>query len=256
MLQELLTTENLIGLFTLSLLEIVLGIDNIIFVSIISGRLPQAERAKGRSYGLVLALVVRIILLFAIKWVIGLDKPLFQFINHHFTGRDLILLAGGLFLLYKSTVEIHHKLEGAEETKVDAAKKLSFASALSQIVVINLVFSIDSIVTAIGLTKNIAVMGIAIVISMVVMILVAGKISDFIEKHPSLKMLALSFLMMIGVLLVAEGSGKEIEKGYVYFAMAFALIVEVLNINLDKKSNRPVRLHEHYRDNKPDEKQA
>ena len=254
MLTELFTPENLIGLFTLTLLEIVLGIDNIIFVSIIAGRLPQTERARGRNYGLVLALVVRLILLFAIKWVISLDQPLFDFINHEFTGRDLILLAGGLFLLYKSTIEIHHKLEGEDETKANAAQRLSFASAISQIVVINLVFSIDSIVTAIGLTKNVTIMGVSIVISMLVMILVAGKISEFIEKHPSLKMLALSFLLMIGMLLVGESFGKAIEKGYVYFAMAFALIVEVLNIRMQKKS-RPVRLHDHYRDNEPDAEQ-
>lgn len=231
MLELLSQPETYISLLTLTFLEIVLGIDNIIFISILTGRLPAEVREKARIIGLSAALVFRILLLLAISWVVGLVEPLFSVFSHDISGRDLILLGGGLFLLVKSTLEIHTQLEGDEHMK-DSGKGATFWGVIFQIIVLDLVFSLDSVITAVGLVKHVEIMITAIIISMIVMIIFAGKVSDFIHKHPTIKMLALSFLLMIGLLLVVESFHVEVPKGYVYFAMAFAFAVEMLNIKV------------------------
>lgn len=232
-----LSLDAWVALLTLSLLEIVLGIDNIIFISIVSGKLPQAQQAKARNLGLALALITRVALLFAITWIIGFTKPLIEFSSWSFSGRDLILLAGGLFLIAKSTSEIHHKMdEGhADEITKTAKKKLSMGMAIAQIIALDVVFSFDSILTAIGMTEEITIMIIAVIISMVVMMIFAGRISSFINKNPSLQILALAFLILIGFMLVLEGCGQHVPKGYIYSAVAFSLIVEVLNMRRRKR---------------------
>lgn len=227
--------EILVSLLTLTFLEIVLGIDNIIFISILTGKLPVEEREKARITGLSIALFFRIGLLLAISWIAGLVQPLFTIFGFSFSGRDLILFGGGIFLLIKSTLEIHDKLEGAEG-EGDRKGIAKFWNTIVQIILLDLVFSLDSVITAVGLVKEVYVMIIAIVISMIIMILFAGKVSDFIHKHPTIKMLALSFLLMIGLLLVVEAFHVEVPKGYVYFAMAFSFLVEMLNIKMRKKS--------------------
>lgn len=232
--------ETYVSLLTLTFLEIVLGIDNIIFISILTGKLPEKEREKGRVTGLIIALVFRILLLLGISYIAGLVTPLISLFGFSFSGRDLILMGGGMFLIVKSTLEIHNKLEGEEETE-KSDKKSKFWNVIFQIVVLDLVFSFDSVITAVGLVKHVSIMIIAIIISMIVMIIFAGKVSDFIHKHPTIKMLALSFLLMIGLLLFVEGFHVEVPKGYVYFAMAFSFIVEMLNIKMRKK-NKPVEL--------------
>ncbi len=232
--------ETYVSLLTLTFLEIVLGIDNIIFISILTGRLPEKEREKGRVTGLIIALVFRILLLLGISYIAGLVTPLISLFGMSFSGRDLILMGGGIFLIVKSTLEIHNKLEGEEETE-KSDNKSKFWNVIFQIVVLDLVFSFDSVITAVGLVKHVSIMIIAIIISMIVMIIFAGKVSDFIHKHPTIKMLALSFLLMIGLLLFVEGFHVEVPKGYVYFAMAFSFIVEMLNIKMRKK-NKPVEL--------------
>ena len=234
---ELFTVENLIALLTLTSLEIVLGIDNIVFLSILTGKLPVEDRKKAQQIGLALAMVMRILLLLCIKWVMGLNQPLVTLFGHGISGRDLILLLGGLFLLAKATHEIHEKLEGAHHAEaVTAAKaKASFGAILAQIVAIDIVFSLDSVITAVGMAKHIEIMIAAVVIAVIVMMIFATPVSTFVERHPTIKMLALSFLLMIGVMLVAEGFHKHIERGYVYFAMAFSLFVEVLNIRSTRK---------------------
>lgn len=243
-LQELLTTEAIISLLTLTLLEIVLGIDNIIFISIVSDKLPKEQQKRARSIGILLALVVRVGLLFGISWIVGLKEPLFYAFKMGFSGRDIILFLGGLFLLAKSTTEIHHKLEG--ETEDDTSKKVfTMRSAIIQIVLLDIVFSFDSILTAVGLVDSVYIMIVAVVIALGVMLAFAQAISNFVNKHPSIKMLALSFLIMIGLLLVAEAFHVHVPKGYVYFAMAFSLLVEMLNLRLDKKSNA-VKLRSKY----------
>jgi predicted tellurium resistance membrane protein TerC len=246
-MEALLTTDALISMLTLTLLEVVLGIDNIIFISIVAGKLAVGERKKAQNYGLLIALVLRIGLLFAISWVIGLKNDLITVLGHGLSGRDLILLGGGLFLLYSTTKEIHHKLEGETE-HLEAADKgkggLTFGSALLQIALLNVIFSFDSVLTAVGLVKEVSIMIIAVVASTFIMIAFAAKIGDFVNNHPSIKILALSFLMMIGTLLVAEAFHYEIPKGYAYFAMAFSFLVELLNMKLDKNSKKPVKLHE------------
>lgn len=229
--------ELLVSLLTLTFLEIVLGIDNIIFISILTGKLPVEQREKARITGLAIALFFRIGLLLAISWIAGLVQPLFTIFGHSFSGRDLILFGGGIFLLIKSTLEIHDKLEG-EEGEGDRKVKAVFWNIIVQIILLDLVFSLDSVITAVGLVKEVSIMIIAIVISMVIMILFAGKVSDFIHKHPTIKMLALSFLLMIGLLLVVEAFHVEVPKGYVYFAMAFSFLVEMLNIKMRKKSEK------------------
>ncbi|MDZ4713548.1 MAG: TerC family protein [bacterium] len=228
-------SETYISLLTLTFLEIVLGIDNIIFISILTGRLPVADQKKGRIIGLSIALIFRIGLILAISWIAGLVEPLFSIFSHSFSGRDLILMGGGLFLIVKSTLEIHTKVEGEDELKNSNAKG-AFWNIIIQIVILDLVFSLDSVITAVGLVKEVSIMVIAIIISMIVMILFAGKVSDFIHKHPTIKVLALSFLLMIGLLLLVESFHVEVPKGYVYFAMAFSFFVEMLNIKMRKKS--------------------
>ncbi len=228
----LLTAENLIALVTLTTLEIVLGIDNIVFIAILTGRLPEAERPRARSIGLSVAMGTRILLLLGIGWVARLTTPLFTLLDHGVSGRDLILLIGGLFLLGKATHEIHEKMEGPKGHISGQNLAASFSGVIAQIAVIDMVFSLDSVITAVGMAKHLYVMIAAVVIAVAVMMVFSGRISDFIEHHPTLKVLALSFLLMIGVMLVMEGLGKHVEKGYVYFAMAFSLGVEIVNIRV------------------------
>ena len=242
-MSELFTTDNLIAFLTLSALEIVLGIDNIIFISILSGKLPPEQRAKARQIGLALAMVMRIGLLFALSWVMGLVEPLFGIMGHEISGRDLILLGGGLFLIGKSTFEIHERLEGPQHGPIDAKTRISFSSVLVQIMLLDIVFSLDSVITAVGMVQNITIMIAAVIVAVAVMMLFAGAVSDFVERHPAIKMLALSFLILIGVMLVAEGFGQHVSKGYIYFAMAFSLLVELLNMRLRKVSAAKVQLH-------------
>ena len=254
-MQELLTTAALTSIFTLTILEIILGVDNIIFISIISGKLPAAEQSKARNIGLVSAMFIRIGLLFVLGFILGLEKDLFNLqdlglpIDEGMTGKDLILLGGGLFLLYKSTSEIHHKLEGKDDD-LDSSKKgaSSLTKAVFDISVINIIFSIDSIITAIGMTNIIAVMAVSVVLSTIAMLLFAKNVGDFVDKHPTVKVLALSFLVMIGTLLVAEAFHVHVPKGYVYFAMAFSFLVEMLNIKMRNNSNKPVELHTHVKE--------
>lgn len=240
--------EIWVAFLTLTALEIVLGIDNIIFISILVGRLPKEQQPKARFFGLALAMGTRILLLLSITWVMRLTADLFTVLDEGISGRDLILFFGGLFLLFKSTMEIWHSLEGeVEEAQGGSAKKAGFMGVILQIAVIDIIFSLDSVITAVGLVQNVPVMIAAIVISVLVMMLSAGTISDFIDKHPSLKVLALSFLIVVGTLLVAEAFGQHVPKGYVYFAMIFSLSVEALNIRMrtamKRKLNEPVKLH-------------
>lgn len=229
-MHELFTVENLIALLTLTGLEIVLGIDNIVFIAILTGKVDAARRAMVRTIGMSLAMGMRILLLLAIKWIMQLTTPVFTLWHHAVTGRDLILLLGGLFLIAKSTYEIHDKMEGHAHEQGPAKPLASMAGILLQIIAIDLVFSLDSVITAVGMASQISIMITAVVIAVLVMMAFAGAVSHFVERHPTIKMLALSFLLMIGVMLVAEGMGRHIERGYVYFAMAFSLFVELLNI--------------------------
>lgn len=226
-----------IALGTLTALEIVLGIDNIIFITILVGRLPEEKRQSARVFGLGLAMLSRIALLLSLAWVMTLTKPLFTLFEHGFSGRDLILIIGGLFLIAKSTHEIHHAVEGISPDENDKipSKPPTFFSILMQIAVIDIVFSLDSVITAVGMAKHIPVMVLAIIISVIVMMFSAKSIGEFVDKHPTIKMLALSFLILIGVALLGEGFALHIPKGYIYFAMAFSVVVEMLNIRLRKK---------------------
>jgi predicted tellurium resistance membrane protein TerC len=244
---ELFTSENLIALLTLTSLEIVLGIDNIVFISILVQKLPKAQQAGARRVGLMLAMLMRIALLLAISWVMGLTKPLFALFEHGFTGRDLILIIGGFFLVAKATWEIHDKLEGGHHEHA-APKAASYGAILLQIMVLDIVFSLDSVITAVGMARDVEIMIAAVVISIGVMLVAAGSISAFIEKHPTMKMLALSFLLLIGVMLIADGFGQHVSKGYIYAAMAFSLFVEVLNMRIRKPPAEPVVLHQSYVD--------
>ncbi len=239
-MEELLTVSGLVSLLTLSLLEIVLGIDNIIFISIVAGRLPQAQQARARLIGLILALGVRIVLLAFISYIVGMTAPLFAVLGKSFSGRELILLGGGLFLIAKTVSEIHHMMQG-ESLGGDGkdGKKANLFSTLVQIILIDIVFSFDSILTAVGLSNHLPIMVTAVVISMIVMMIFSGTIAKFIERNPTIKMLALAFLVVIGVLLVMEGIGQHVEKGAVYFALAFSLVIEVLNMRLRKKTMPP-----------------
>jgi predicted tellurium resistance membrane protein TerC len=225
---------------TLTALEIVLGIDNIIFISILCGRLPQSQQARARTIGLALAMLTRILLLLSITWVMGLSADLFTVGSFGVSGRDLILIGGGLFLLAKSTMEIHNSLEGEEEHHGSVARA-SFASVITQIAIIDIVFSLDSVITAVGMADHVEVMIAAVVVAVLVMMFLAGPISAFVDRHPTIKMLALSFLILIGMALVGEGLGFHIPKGYIYFAMAFSVAVEMLNIQLRKRM-APVKL--------------
>lgn len=240
----LLTAEGLISLLTLSMLEIVLGIDNIIFISILADRLPKEEQQRARNIGIALALLVRIALLMGIAWLASLTGNLFTVFNMGFSGRDIILFLGGLFLLYKATTEIHNKLEGEEEDASPGARRLTMRTAIIQIILIDIVFSFDSILTAVGLVDEIIIMVIAVIIALTVMLIFAGKIAGYINNHPTIKMLALAFLVMIGVLLIAEAFEFHVPKGYVYFSMAFSLGVEMLNLRM--KKGKPVRLKTPY----------
>ncbi|WP_312520137.1 TerC family protein [Stutzerimonas nitrititolerans] len=235
--------EIWVAFLTLTALEIVLGIDNIIFISILVARLPKEQQPKARFFGLALAMGTRILLLLSIAWVMRLTDDLFTVMDHGVSGRDLILFFGGLFLLFKSTMEIWHSVEGEEEqaSGTGGAVKAGFIGIILQIAVIDIVFSLDSVITAVGLVDNVQVMIAAIVIAVGVMMLSAGTISDFIEKHPTLKILALSFLIVVGTLLVAEAFGAHVPKGYVYFAMAFSLAVEALNIRMRKAMGRKLK---------------
>lgn len=225
--------EIWIGLLTLTALEIVLGIDNVVFISILSGKLPAHQQEKARRAGLALALLMRVALLLSLSWIMGLTRPLFMVARFEMTGRALILILGGLFLLAKSTREIHHKLE-ENAARRDGMRAPSFAMALVQIALLDMVFSLDSVITAVGMVDQIAVMIAAVMIAIGVMMIFAGTVSAFVERHPTIKMLALSFLILIGVNLIAEGVGLHIPKGYTYFAMGFSLAVELLNIRLRK----------------------
>lgn len=227
----------IIAFLTLTFLEIVLGIDNIIFISIVTNKLPEEQQGKARRIGLLLAMGFRVVLLLGITWLIGFSEPLFSVADMEFSGRDLILLAGGLFLLGKSTMEIHHKVEGVESRPGIEGKKASFGSTLMQIVLLDLVFSFDSILTAVGLTQNIPVMIAAVVASILVMMAFATRISDFINKHPSLQILALSFLMLIGFMLAIEAFEQHVPKGYIYFAVFFSMAVEMLNMRYRRKAD-------------------
>ncbi len=236
-ISQIFTAEGLIALFTLTVLEIVLGIDNVIFISIISDKLKdEDEKNKARNVGILLALFVRIGLLFGISWIVSLKEPLFVIFGEDFSGRDIILMLGGLFLMGKSTSEIHAKMEMDEEGHEVGKKYATLTGAILQIVIIDVVFSFDSILTAVGLVKEVAIMIAAVIISMCVMFIFAKNISDFINEHPTFKMLALSFLIMIGFLLVAESLDVHVPKAYIYFAMGFAFIVEVLNMRMRKNA--------------------
>jgi predicted tellurium resistance membrane protein TerC len=238
---------NWVALATLVTLELVLGVDNIIFISILSGKLPPEQQQRARSTGIALAVGSRILLLLSISWVIGLTEPLFTIWEFHISGRDLILILGGLFLLGKSTHEIHQKLEGQEGHESSKVYP-SFASVIIQILLLDVVFSLDSVITAVGMVDEIVIMIISVVIAAAVMVVSAQPISNFVDKHPTIKMLALSFLLLIGFTLIVEGLHQHIPKGYIYFAMGFSILVELLNMQLRKKSATPVKLHEPYVD--------
>jgi predicted tellurium resistance membrane protein TerC len=243
---QIFTLENGIALLTLTVLEIVLGIDNIVFISILADRLPKEEQPKGRRLGLGLAMLTRILLLLSLSWIIKLETPLFQLpiFNIGISGRDLILLGGGLFLIAKSTHEIHDKLEGKEGGEATAKAAVSLASVVIQIGLLDIVFSLDSVITAVGMANNILIMIGAVIIAVIIMMFASTPISDFVNQHPTVKILALSFLLLIGTSLIIEGLHQEIPKGYIYFAMAFSVFVEMLNLRV--RRSEPVRLHEAY----------
>ena len=239
--------EAWVSLLTLTAMEIVLGIDNVVFLSILSGKLPKEQQPKAQKLGLSLALIFRLGLLGAISWVMGLTAKLFTVMDKDFSGQKLILLVGGLFLVAKSTHEIYDKLEVSHQEEKKAGSRGSFALVLVQILALDMVFSLDSVITAVGMASHIAIMVVAMILSVIVMLVFAGRISDFVNRHPSMKILALSFLLLIGVMLTAEGLGQHISKGYIYFAMAFSLLVEMLNMRL-RKRHAPVKLHHEFED--------
>lgn len=239
MIEQFATSAAWISLLTLTLMEIVLGIDNVIFISIVAGKLPNEQQKRARGIGLFLALFIRVLLLLTISWIIGLTEPVITVMGNEISWRDIILIAGGLFLIGKSTLEIHHRIEyGEEDPAADAKKKVSFSAVVGQIMLLDVVFSFDSIITAVGLADHVSIMIIAVVISMGIMFAFAGPVSNFIHNNPTMKMLALSFLIMIGMTLIVEALEFHVPKGYVYFAMAFSLLVETLNIRLRKKDSR------------------
>ena len=236
------SVDGWVALFTLSVLEIVLGIDNVVFVSILAGKLPPAQRERARKLGMFLAMFIRILLLLSITWVMGLTAPLFGVLGHDVTGRDLILIIGGLFLIAKSTHEIHLKLEG-DEHEASGRRAATFAGVITQILLLDIVFSLDSVITAVGMAEHVAVMIIAVVLAVAVMMMAARVVSDFVERHPTVKMLALSFLLLIGMSLIGEGWGQHIPKGYIYFAMGFSVFVEAINLRIRAKA-APVHLRQ------------
>lgn len=246
--------DIIISLITLIALEVVLGIDNIIFISILASKLPPEQQRKARLWGILLAMLLRLGLLAAISVIIKLDNELFPLFDISISGKDLILILGGLFLLYKSTKEIYHKIEGEHEDMDYKGGKSTFANIIGQILLLDLVFSIDSIITAVGLATEIWVMYTAVIITVVIMLIAAAPISNFVNKHPAFKILALSFLMLIGFTLLVEGFHVYIPKGYVYFAMAFAMLVDIIQMKVAGKKSHPVKLNEHYsgeKDQKP-----
>ncbi|MBL0340481.1 MAG: TerC family protein [Bacteroidetes bacterium] len=262
-LDSLFTFASMISLLTLTVLEIVLGIDNIIFISIIAGKLPKSQQKRARAIGLSLALIMRVALLFSITWVVGMKGALFHvldispwvvldltdaYLNEVLwscSGRDLILLAGGIFLLYKTTIEIRHKIEGEDDLKDPSLKKVALNAAILQIVIIDIVFSFDSILTAVGLVDNLLIMVLAVIFAMIVMLIFSEKVSDFVNNNPTIKMLALAFLLMIGMILVADAFHFHVPKGYVYFSMAFSLLVESLNMRMHKKKQLKIKAKIH-----------
>jgi predicted tellurium resistance membrane protein TerC len=247
MLDAFTTVQGWVSLATLTAMEVVLGIDNIVFLTILAGRLPPEQQGRARRLGLGFALGTRVALLFAITWVMGLTRELFSVFGFGFSGRDLILLGGGLFLIAKSTHEIHDKLEVEHEEKSGAAPAhASFTSVVVQIGLLDIVFSLDSVITAVGMAGELSIMIAAVVIAMGVMLLFAESVGNFVNRHPTMKMLALSFLLLIGVMLVAEGMGQHVPKGYIYFAMAFSLAVELLNMRARKAAEKPVELHHRF----------
>ena len=239
--------EAVVSLLTLIALEVVLGIDNIVFLSIISGKLPNHQQKKGRRIGLILAMLLRLVFLSVIGFIIQMKQDLFILFGHGFSGKDLAVIAGGLFLLFKSTSEIYHKMEGEEGDLSRKIKRASFTSIILQIMVMNMVFSIDSIITAIGMAREIWVMGVAVVASIGIMMAAAEPVSKFVSEHPAFKILALAYLLLIGFSLVTEGLGIEIPKGYIYFAMAFSLLVDILQMNAVKRKTAPVSIRQHYK---------
>jgi predicted tellurium resistance membrane protein TerC len=243
---ELLTDpQNWIALATLLALEIVLGVDNVVFISVLASKLPREQQARARQIGLSLALITRLLLLFSLSWIARLTAPIFTVVGQEISGRDLILLAGGLFLLAKSTHEMHQQLEG--ETGGSSRRvPPTLAAVIVQIILLDIVFSLDSVITAVGMVDEIAIMVTAVILAVIFMLAFAGHISAFVDRHPTVKMLALAFLLLIGVTLVADGMGQHISKGYIYFAMAFSVFVEVLNLRLRRSRAQPVDLHEPY----------
>lgn len=239
----LLNPASWAALLTLTVLEIVLGIDNIVFISILAGKLPAERQGRARTLGLALAMVMRIALLLSIAWIMRLTNPLFAVLGQEISGRDLILTVGGLFLIWKSTSEIHDRLEGQSEERHASARAATFTGVLVQIALLDIVFSLDSVITAVGMANEIGVMIAAIVIAVAFMMFSSGPVSVFVERHPTVKMLALSFLLLIGVSLIAEGFDQHIPKGYIYFAMAFSVFVEMLNLRAKKVAGEPVQLH-------------
>jgi predicted tellurium resistance membrane protein TerC len=240
-MEWLLDPHAWLALATLTALEIVLGVDNIIFISILCGRLPEHQRARARSIGLILAMVTRLGLLFSITWIMTLTAPLFTVFGKEVSGRDLILIGGGLFLLWKSVHEIHNSLEGEEEDEA-VAVAATFSAVIIQIAIVDIVFSLDSVITAVGMVKEIEVMATAVIISVGVMLFAAGPIGEFVDRHPTIKMLALSFLILVGVALIGDGWDLHIPKGYIYFAMAFSVAVEMLNLRVRAQKMKAVHL--------------
>jgi predicted tellurium resistance membrane protein TerC len=238
------TSSGLLALVTLTFLEIVLGVDNVIFISILTNRLPVSQQPRARRIGLVVAMVTRILLLLSVFWIMKLTTPLFQVVGHPVSGRDLVLLGGGLFLLAKATVEVHEHLEG-EEGRNSAKVRPSFCSVIVQIVILDIVFSLDSVITAVGMADEISIMVAAVILAVGVMMLSAGPISSFVNRHPTVKILALSFLLLIGLALVGEAVGMHIPKGYIYFAIGFSAFVEMINLRV-RRAASPVQLHEPY----------
>ena len=246
-----LTSEGLLALVTLTFLEIILGVDNVIFISILSGKLPASDQKKARRTGLLAAMVMRIGLLISIAWIVRLTRPLFTVLGQDISGRDLILIIGGLFLIGKATLEIHERLEGGEEHRTTRAAP-SFGAVIAQIMLLDIVFSLDSVITAVGMADDVSIMVAAVVLSVAIMMFSAESISHFVSHHPTIKVLALSFLLLIGVSLVGDGLDMHVPKGYIYFAMGFSVFVEMINLRV-RGSSSPVRLHQPYEASKAKE---